>query len=93
MKKILLVPFFLSGCTYFNVNAIDENTYLISGHASVLKSEETVRKNIDDKAAKVCDGEGFEYVDDGEGQVNKNYSLNPAATSRTVSVKVRCTEA
>ena len=41
MKKILLVPFFLSGCTYFNVNAIDENTYLISGHASVLKSEET----------------------------------------------------
>ncbi|MTT50973.1 hypothetical protein F1529_00610 [Alcanivorax sp. VBW004] len=92
MKKILLVPFFLTGCTYFNVNAVDENTYMIHGHASVLKSEEAVRKNIDDKAKKVCDGEGFEYVDEGAGQVNKNYSLNPAATSRTVSVKVKCND-
>ena len=91
-KLILLIPFvvFLSACTFFNVNQLEEGTYEIKGHATALKREAIILKEMKKKAAKVCKGNGFDVVEPGTAKINKNYSGNPASTSRTVTLTVKC---
>lgn len=91
MKKILLIiPLLLSGCTFFNVNAIDDKTYEISGHASALKSRVAMEKNIADKASKVCGSSDFDFINSKHAKINPNYTNNIANTSQTVKMTVRC---
>ena len=90
MKKIIPLALILTGCTFYNVNEVGEDTYKISGSASALKSRSAIVENIKNKASKVCGDDDFEFVDQVTGRINPNYSGNPANTSQTITMTVKC---
>lgn len=90
MKKIIPLVFILTGCTFYNVNEVGEDTYRISGSASALKSRSAIIENIKNKATKVCGNDNYEFIDPATGWVNPNYSGNPANTSQTITMTVKC---
>lgn len=93
MRKLyvgLPLIFILSGCTFYNVNDVGENTYEIKGHASSLKSKSAILEDMKKKATKVCDGEEFEILDPATHKINPNYTGGIANESQTMSIVVKC---
>ncbi|MHC6529513.1 hypothetical protein [Vibrio proteolyticus] len=92
IRQITIGCFVLSliGCTSFNVIDHDDGTHVIVGYATALKKHDVVLEEVKEKAENVCEGNGYEIIDPATGQINPNYNLNVFATSRAVSLRIKC---
>lgn len=67
LKKILLtgcLALALTGCTFTGANEIAPGQYMITSHGSIFNSREGMLENINQKAAKVCNGKPYHLEGD-----------------------------
>lgn len=83
LKKLLsigCITLALSGCTFTGANEIAPGQYMITSHGSIFNSRAGMLENINDKAAKVCEGKGYHL----EGDTNANMVTSVGVTPTTV---------
>lgn len=96
MKKMLLtgcISFALTGCTFTGADEIAPGQYMITSHGSIFNSREGMLENINQKAAKVCNGKRYHL----EGNSGANMVISTAtqlgSTPTTVlGLKAICEE-
>ncbi len=67
LKKLILtgcITFALTGCTFTGANEIGPGQYMITSHGSIFNSREGLLENINQKAAKVCNGKSYHLEGD-----------------------------
>jgi hypothetical protein len=67
LKKPLLIASLalgLSGCTFTGANEVAPGQFMITSHGSVFNSREGLLENINQKAAKVCEGKPYHLEGD-----------------------------
>ncbi|MBK5438296.1 MULTISPECIES: hypothetical protein [unclassified Pseudomonas] len=77
MKKLLLsgsVALLLTGCTFTGAYEVTPGVYMITSHGSIFNSREGMLENINQKAAKVCDGKPYHL----EGDTGANMVVSTA---------------
>ncbi|WP_339514278.1 hypothetical protein [Pseudomonas sp. RL_15y_Pfl2_60] len=62
--SIGFLALFLTGCTFTGANEIAPGQYMISSHGSIFNSREGLLENINQKAAKVCNGKPYRLEGD-----------------------------
>lgn len=75
MKKALLaacIASLLTGCTFTAAHETAPGEYMITSHGSIFNSREGMLENINEKAAKVCNGKPYHL----EGNQNANMVIS-----------------
>lgn len=67
MKKLLFIASLtlgLTGCTFTGANEVAPSEFMITSHGSIFNSREGLLENINQKAAKVCEGRAYHLEGD-----------------------------
>lgn len=96
LKALLLsgcIALALTGCTFTGVNEIAPGQYMITSHGSIFNSREGLLENINQKAAKACDGKPYHLEGDTGANMVVATQTHIGSTPTTVlGLKAVCEE-
>jgi hypothetical protein len=96
VKNLLLagcIASVLGGCTFTGADQIAPGQYMITSHGSVFNSREGMLENINQKAAKVCNGKRYRLEGDSGANMVISTPTNIGNTPTTVlGLKAICEE-
>ena len=94
LKAALLaacIALVLTGCTFTGVNEIAPGQYMITSHGSIFNSREGLLENINQKAAKACDGKPYHLEGDaGANMVVATQSHLGSTPTTVLGLKAVC---
>lgn len=85
-KRLLLgcITATLTGCTFTGANEVAPGEYMITSHGSIFNSREGLLENINQKAAKVCDGKPYHLEGDSGANMVVSTTTHIGQTPTTV---------
>ena len=94
LKKLLslgCITLALTGCTFTGANEVAPGEYMINSHGSIFNSREGLLENINQKAAKVCNGKPYRLEGDTGANmlVSTTSHLGPTPTT-VLGLKAIC---
>jgi hypothetical protein len=81
---VVVLSLFMSGCTFMNVQERGENRYEITSHGNMFHGRETLIKDIEEKAVKLCGAGNYEIVGN-SGLDMTRYDVYHGGTTHTPS--------
>lgn len=87
VKKLLLlgcISSALTGCTFTGANEVAPGEFMITSHGSIFNSREGLLENINQKAAKVCDGKPYHLEGDSGANMVVSTTTHIGQTPTTV---------
>lgn len=87
VKKLLLlgcIASALTGCTFTGANEVAPGEYMITSHGSIFNSREGLLENINQKAAKVCEGKPYHLEGDSGANMVVSTTTHIGQTPTTV---------